>query len=65
MMRISSRVLLVLPWTLAGAMQALAAEHGGSEAAHGSDAAAWTTLGFSFVNFSIFLILAYRYGWWR
>jgi len=35
----------------------------GEQAAHGPDSAAWLTLGFSFVNFTIFAFLIHRYAW--
>jgi len=35
----------------------------GSDAAHGPDSAAWLTLLFSFVNFSIFVVLLRKYAW--
>jgi len=42
------------------------AAHGGApgaEAHQGPDSAAWLTLGFSFVNFTIFVILIRKYAW--
>ncbi len=46
----------------AGAAAAVASEGGHGEA-HGPDGAAWLTLGFSAVNFTIFALLIYRFGW--
>lgn len=50
---------------LATASLASEAAHGGAaaEAHHGPDPAAWMTLAFSAVNFSIFCFLIYRYAW--
>jgi len=52
-------LLLVLAATAALASEVA---HGG-EAHHGPDSAAWLTLGFTFVNFTIFVLLIRRYAW--
>lgn len=49
---------------ISSAAVVLAADPGhGADAAHGPDSAAWLTLGFSFVNFAIFVFVIRKYAW--
>lgn len=57
-----SRAAFATLVVLAGATAAMAAEGGHGES-HAPDGAAWMTLGFSAVNFTIFALLIYRFGW--